>query len=311
MIESLVFSVVHPKKFGLYDIARALSLFGNTIDASRLYTEISGLGEMLKVCLARSRVNRSRHFVFWDNSVFSMVMMLIARASNGSTYYYLHEPGGLGQKLVKGDGLLYSILASIAESLMMLIANMTLVPSPDKLVFGDKFAPLLFIESSSPEPIRGDKTFVGFLGARRRSRLHHVFSEVSEHLCNAGYPTAYFPSEEHGYSGADKLVFLRHCKAVWNVYGVPYNQSGVTGDCIMNRVRCVVSKHEPYRATLDALGLCIEIDMRQSPEQIADVIIGSIAVSQKPDDNGEAAKAASEFGGAEAFRRYWLPLFDQ
>ena len=121
----------------------------------------------------------------------------------------------------------------------------------------------------------------------------------------------YFPSLESGSTYEDKVKFLSRCSAIWNCYGVPYNQSGVTGDCIFSNVPCIVSKFEPFTAVLSNMNLLIELDIERDDEELFNTILAALRDSEEGEKGSDSGNKsiASFFGGEEAFKRYWLPIF--
>ena len=304
-----VISVVHPKKYGLLDICEALSFYGNQSDSARAYSTITSRAKLAKLLVQRKSKKGSIGIVFWDNSFFSLFCLCLGKLFGARTFYYLHEPGGIGQKLIKGDRFIYAICASLAEALMGRLASKVIVPRFEALVFGDCYAPLLFVGDES-EYNSSEKKFIGFLGSRRKSRLEHVYRGLQAKLNKLGVESGYFPSKEFGVSKEDKLAFLNRCDAVWNVYAVPYNQSGVTGDCIMSDIRCIVSHYEPFLEELRQLNLALEVDITTDEDLIIEKLMSIYKEDSKKIDESDRRKIRSKFGGTLAFSKYWKPLFN-
>lgn len=306
---SNVYSVVHPNKHGLVDFCDALAHYGNTLDSNKVYDTASSISKIFSACINAKKSKSRISFVFVDNSLFSFFSLCICKLFKANTFYYLHEPGGIGQKLYKGDPFIYSLFASFAEVLMSKLSGKILVPRFEALVFGDHYAPLLFMSNAKKDSKKNSR-FIGFLGGRRKSRLEHIYSNMEKKLNKLGVKTGYFPSKEFGYSYAEKLTFLKRCDAVWNVYGVPYNQSGVTGDCIMCDVKCVVSQYEPFLDILNSLDLAVEVDIYSDEDQILESMLSIYEKKKNSLDDAERSKIRSEFGGALAFKKYWKKIFD-
>ncbi|MDA9143659.1 hypothetical protein N9N99_03685 [Gammaproteobacteria bacterium] len=304
-----VISFIHPKKFGLIDIANALTEYGHINDKTRVYSSISNFKDLLKT-LITNKNHKKTICIFWDNSLYSLNAMLVCAFFRVKILYYLHEPGGIGQKLYKGDPFIYSIKASIAEWLMKLISSKILVARADKLAFGDYYAPLLYSQNR-PYAKHNSKT-IGFLGAKRDHRMHHVFERISSKLTESGYKIIYFPSSVYGKDIKDKVKFMEECCAIWNCYGVPYNQSGVTGDCIASGVPCIVSKYEPFINDLENLDLSVKIDIRLSDDDLALQLIDILEKRMKAKIyfNNSKKELASIYGGELAFRKHWLKIFN-
>lgn len=106
MYRMISFAPLHRK--GLVDHSQAL----------QLYCSEEGIS-----CKAESSYGRifahfwrgSRLFIFWDNSFKSVFCAAILRMIGALVIYYYHEPGGIGQKLVKNDPFFYSLFAALAE----------------------------------------------------------------------------------------------------------------------------------------------------------------------------------------------------
>lgn len=303
-----VISYVHPKKFGLLDHANALTEFGNSIDSDRKYSTETNIIKFAKKLISNRGKGVNSICIFWDNSLYAYIAMLICFFLGAQRLYYLHEPGGIGQKLNKGDPFIYSLKASFGEWLIKKISSAILIPRHDKLAFGNFYTPLLY---SDIRPNRKrDSNIIGFLGARRSHRLHHLFQRISEELITRGYEVKYFPSSSYGKTNFDKINFLSNCACIWNCYGVEYNQSGVTGDCIASGIPCVVSCHEPFRKELDELGLLIELDIKLEEKKLIDQLIFKLENNDKYDIyfDDKSKKLVSEIGGRLAFSKYWLKM---
>lgn len=304
-----VISFVHPTKLGLLDHAEALTEYGTLLDEKRSYHTHTSIFN-LAVNLIQMRRNGSQCIcVFWDNSINTLIAMLLCSLFRVPKLYYLHEPGGIGQKLSKGDPFIYSLKAAFAESLFKSVSSMVLVARCDKLAFGDYYAPLLF---NDDRPVRVNSSrVIGFLGAKRNHRLYHIWQRISAELVSKGYELREFPSADYGKTNAEKVSFLSECACVWNCYGVPYNQSGVTGDCIASAVPCIVSGYEPFAKELKELELLIELDIKLPESEMVAQLIDQLEKNIKHDTacKDRTHQFASEIGGRLAFSKYWLPIF--
>jgi hypothetical protein len=296
-----VLSLCHPRKPGLLDHAETIVRYGRMFDTEAHYERISHFRDLKKLRGDRVVV------VIWDNSPASLALAWACKMRGAKIVYYLHEPGGLGQKLVKDDPLVYSFLAAYAELSFRGVADLVAVPRYDRMAHGDVFLPLPFWEERpAPAPVANR---IGFIGARRQHRLQHVFAALEPAIRAEGFVPAYFPAPEGGATEADKFAFLASCAAVWNPYGVPLNQSGVTLDAAMSSIPVIGTAFEPFREALKRLGLFYELRLSEGPESLTDqlrVILLRLATktNRKPVD----ATARSELAGAAMFQRRWLPF---
>jgi len=307
--ENVVVSICHPGKFGLVDHAEALVHYGQRLDPQRTYVLAQGLDEVFAVARRIRRTGNKAVCVVWDNSLATFASAVLAKQLGLTFVYYYHEPGGIGQKLFKADPLLYSLKSSLGEWLMCQLADRRAVARPDKLCFGDLYFPLLFDDQRPPWNSR--KRVIGFLGARRNQRFFDLFQQMAPSFAAAGFEVAYFPSPESGRSREEKFAFLANCTAIWNVYGVSFNQSGVTGDCFMSSTPVIASHFEPYRELLALHGKLVEVDLFQEPKDMCARLVANLErlVQARPGQDPESLRQAqSAFGGAAAFSNHWLPV---
>jgi hypothetical protein len=309
--EDLVISFCHRTKLGLRDHSLALVKYGTLRDKKRVYRESGSLFYSFINILKHRLRGQSVICVIWDNSWTSLALSILAQLSRCHVVYYYHEPGGLGQKLFKGDPAIYAVAASLAESAFKMVATRTVVARRDRLAFGDAFCPLLY-DDARPRRRSTSAPLIGFLGARRQHRLYNQFLIVADLLRKQGWEVGFFPSERWGSSTADKFNFLSLCKMVWNVYGVPFNQSGVTGDCFMSGTPMVHSPLEPEKSKLASAGLSIQISLDMKPEEICRLILASSQSRSSIENlqNNEDHEIKSEYGGKIAFEENWLNLFE-
>jgi hypothetical protein len=296
-----VLSLCHPRKPGLLDHAQTIVRYGRMFDPDARYKLVSRFGDLTKWRGGGTVV------VIWDNSPASLALAWVLKLRGAKIVYYLHEPGGLGQKLVKDDPLVYSFLAAYAELCFRGVADLVAVPRFDRMAHGDVFLPLPFWEER-PDPVPGANR-IGFIGARRRHRLQHVFAALEPVIRAEGFVPAYFPAPDGGAAEADKLAFLAGCAAVWNPYGVPLNQSGVTLDAAMSSIPVIGTAFEPFRDILKRFGLFYELRLSEGPESLADQLrVILLRLAAKSDRKPVEAAARSELAGAAMFQRRWLPF---
>lgn len=295
-----VFSLCHPRKPGLLDHARAIVRYGRLYDTPARYDLISHLSDI-------GKITRDATVVTWDNSPASLALAWACKIRGARIVYYLHEPGGLGQKLVKDDPLFYSFLAAFAELSFRGVADLVAVPRYDRMAHGDVFLPLPFRDDRPPPASNARR--IGFIGARRHHRLQHVFAGLEPVIRREGFEPAYFPAPGGGFGEADKFAFLSECAAVWNPYGVPLNQSGVTLDAAMSSIPVIGTAFEPFRETLKRYGLFYELRLADGPESLAEQMrVILLRLAAKTDRSPVDPVALSELGGAAMFRRRWLPF---
>lgn len=306
---NFIASICNHKKLGLKDHALALEYYGNMNDSEREYLLVKNFFHLIHIFFLSKRENKYGLFLIWDNSIRSLLLGLISRALGFTLVYYYHEPGGLNQKLLKKDPLIYSFKAALGEWLFQKIAHYSLVARLDKVSAGYVFCPLLFDDR---RPKSNPQNFIGFLG-RQMHRHHALFNSFKPTLENAGYEIVFFPSKHFGSSASDKFIFLGQCIAVWNVYEVPYNQSGVTGDALMSGTPVIFSRYEPFQLLLLRCKLGVYVDITKPASEILEKLLRDI--SDSGNRRGIKSKKAlkleqSRFGGNIAFINHWKVFFD-
>lgn len=295
-------SLVNKRRLGLVDHARAL----------QIYCEKSGnAGKVAHSFLDLLRLKNNDIMIVWDNSIRTILLALTYRLFySGRILYYYHEPGGIGQKLMKNDPFLYAILATCAENLNKRISHKILVPKLKDLPEGNFIAPLLFHEQKIEQNDKRDILTVGLLGTPRPNRFIRLLQQLTAACLDV--EIEFFPSDKWGTDLHSKQKFLSACDAVWNVYAVSYNQSGVTGDCIMSGKPVFHSKYEPYASLLSQLKISLEIEVGTSYEALERQFNKHIETIKNQKLDLIALKhAASKFGGNVCFEDHWLKIFEQ
>jgi hypothetical protein len=299
-----IISVCKREKLGLMDLAEALTYYGNTNDSSRKYFILKSFFHIFIYTLK----NRSRNiFVFWDNSVSTLSVMLICFIFRMKIIYYLHEPGGFKHKRQLRATFFYSLFATLNEHVCILLSTYVGISMRRNLEYGDYFLPLLYDER---RPKHCPKKIIGFVGSQKKERMPDVFKSVAIGLKSFGYQISYFPSLEHGSSRKKKFEFLSKCSAVWNVFAYKYNLSGVTGDSFMSGVPIIVSKYEPHIKFLFRNDLAIKVNINDSSDKIIKKIIKYLNTQKNMTRQKKLQNDQSIFGGSRAFINYWKIAFD-
>jgi len=124
-----------------------------------------------------------------------------------------------------------------------------------------------------------------------------------------GYQAIFFPSKEYGFLEHQKFDFLSRTDIVWNVFNCPNNISAVTGDAFMSKTPIIVSKYEKFIKLLRKHNLCVEIDIYDPPNFIAEKILSYLSMNNNPLPS--ISTDHSNFGGSKAYVKYWQPVFYQ
>jgi hypothetical protein len=307
----IIGSICHPKKQGLIDHAEALQYYGTGNDEKNKYYGDLNLRLICRIRLEGLLRGNKVILVVWDNSFQTLLNTIISRIIGARIYYYYHEPGGVKEKLYKTGSLSYSFSVSIVESLFKLVSTKILVAKRHSCDKSYTFCPLLF-RDDRPSWSPSVKNIVGFIGKSRSARSFGELSKFSKILKDLNVEIKIFPDDYDSNDYEEKVKFLSKCLIVWNVYTRRYNQSGVTGDCIMSGVPIIHSEHEPWKNIIFQNGLGYELKEGYSDFQLKKIIEDVQRKARSIDLDGFAVNddIASNFGGKNAFMSHWKLVFD-
>ncbi|MBK4736708.1 hypothetical protein [Noviherbaspirillum pedocola] len=261
----------------------------------------------LLLCVARKECTA---LILWSVGITYLLLPLI-RLLNRQVHIVAvcHEPGGLRQRLRKGDPFIYSHVVSLYECLFLRFADMVITPnSENSKKHAMRYAPLIFTPPGEAHAPAHDA--VVYLGKRSAHRCLDFFegvaSKVLLSLAGREGDIAFFPTE-NSKTSADKDELMRHALCTVNIYSVPHNQSGVTPDSLRYGVPVIVSELDAFAPHVRAYGAGVVLDREQiATEHIAAAIRD---IEAHFDSYSDAALRMFEehFGGA-AYRRHWMPV---
>jgi hypothetical protein len=260
---------------------------------------------------------KSQLALLWSFGGVALTLPLLKLLTPGTRWcVILHEPGGLRAKFSKGDVWYRAIVSALLEYICLIFADWIVVPRSDKLSLVRRVAkvslPLLY-NSSYVAPLRRAlggqaEKIVLYLGRRDlRRKLEMFVSDAFRTRVRQVVPDCqfrFFPEDEGTFgSTEEKLEALSKASVVLNFYTVPYNQSGVTVDVLMNDLPVLVSSLDPNSYLLKQHGLVLDPDV--SDESIADAV-GRLIMSESRED-GVYRVLGDRLGGKFAFDDFWLP----
>lgn len=302
----IIISLCHKKKYGLLDIANALTMYGNRHENFIDFYLLSNSINLFK--LLTNSPNKIICCVVWDNSFFSLFNCFLLKLFSIKIIYYYHEPGGFRHKVNNLKNKFFSALGqSIAEFLFKLLSTYNAVSLKKNLHHGHFYLPILFSDIRPPR--RKKNKTIGFMGFRKRERCPILFEKTVQILQKNGYQAIFFPSKEYGFLEHQKFDFLSRTDIVWNVFNCPNNISAVTGDAFMSKTPIIVSKYEKFIKLLRKHNLCVEIDIYDPPNFIAEKILSYLSMNNNPLPS--ISTDHSNFGGSKAYVKYWQPVFYQ
>lgn len=230
----------------------------------------------------------------------NVLIGLWARLNRVPVIYYLHEPSNLSEKLSKGDSPHYATLVALTQQLETRIADIILV-AVDALVDhatrhfpharGSVFVMPLAIPSlpkGHGTPRSESRHRVLYLGRADSARCLTQFSALAIEMAASTpdiratmltYSTLDPPlpgvetRSGKSYSDDEMLELLDESIVIWNVYGKPYAQSGVTPVALRSGVPLLVSEHEKEKQLLTE-GTAIEVPIHGfDPKNLMEQII--------------------------------------
>jgi len=306
---SLILSVCKPNKLGLMDLAKSLVWYGNTLDSNNRYFILEGFLYFISISINAIKKKETVICIFWDNSLYSLMYLVLSRLFLFKTIYYYHEPGGYSHKRQLRASISYSLFASVGDKIFLTLTQFIGISKVDNINSGDFFLPLLYA-NERPLHLKYTKK-IGYLGNLKGERLPNVLKRIEIQLNTLGYEVIYFPSIKYGRSTSDKYSFLSQCAAIWNVYAYPYNLSAVTGDAFMSNTPLIVSKYEPFLQVLSNNNLAILLDPYLSDIDLVKLIDESIKKNEESSPSSSLIHDQSKFGGGAAFHEHWRECFER
>lgn len=259
---------------------------------------------------------RSPVIVVWSFGVVALLLPLLRLICPFAVWcVVLHEPGGLRAKMKKGDIWYRALISAFLEWNCILFANWIIVPRKDKaaLVPFAKVVslPLLYrsashkgVEVAIRDTCPPKILYVGRRDDRRKLNLFQseTFRDSIRKKAH-GCTFDFFPPRANSFATTDeKLAAFKHASAVLNFYTVPYNQSGVTVDALINGVPVLVSDFDPHAEIMRQYGLALPAD--SGDDKIASALLQMI----RDQDHLRviAKRLGDKLGGIDAFRATWL-----
>lgn len=255
--------VCESKKAGMAEHLEAIraSLAASTAAAAVSRSPQVSMATWFADVLRRLRAGRGLA-VFFSIGPASVALMLYARLAGWLTVYYCHEPGGWGYLRLR-NGRIRSALILALNAGLTWGCHKALVGSPyARRPFGRKaiFCPLPYrgVDGSAAAGTAtgaGAQPAVGMLGTisgERGIRELATLASRFDVVVLSNRPLPAFAAQharvlsDREFSRDDKQRFLGGVSCVVNVRRDPYNQSGVTAECLIHGVPVVTSTHDPY-----------------------------------------------------------------
>lgn len=316
----MILSIADRPRYGLLEHSEAMVDYarrhggtpGQTLYHPRLETAAGTAKAPFSVreLLRRAARREFSTLVLWSVGITYLLLPLVRLLHPRARILIVcHEPGGLGQRLAKKDGFLYSVTVSLYERLFFPFAHLIVTPNlRNSDTYGMPFAPLLFVEPAAGG--EAERDCLVYLGRKSHSRSLDLFTgEACRRLlqgAGSALRFSFFPDGERR-SSQDKERLMRQAVCTANLYTVRHNQSGVTPDSLRFGVPVIVSEFDAFATEIKQYRAGIVLRKDQiSTESVAQ------AVRQiRADFDGYAAGAGQLFDayfGDAGFRRYWMPL---
>jgi hypothetical protein len=236
---------------------------------------------------------------------------LSAKILGKNTILYIHEPLKLQARLAKGVPLLKSILIFIVHCFESLL--------PDKVLTGNKFnrkywhrnlifAPLLYQKNNNDICWTDRKSNLLYFGRLDSEKYFNEFMSLNikkEIIATANLNINETAIPIKRLTANDKNnIFLNH-KYIWCVQKNNFSQSGVLLDAIRFGCVVIISESDPIKDKIDSsryIALPSVFDEKLI-EDLIKLYEFQFPLGPKNDD------LFSEFGGLDAFEKYWKKVF--
>jgi len=304
----VIFSIVDRPRYGLLEHSQALCFYADfvgipvkSIVHASLPKKQGELYFSMKFLLKRKKST----IVLWAFGP-SVLFLPWLRLRGNRVIMVFHEPGGLWQRLRKGDGLLYSMLVSLIEKTFCSFSSSKVTPNRRNAEGKFLFAPLIFKQALCGYNFDHRlKRPAVYLGRKDQRRCFQEFLELSN---SKPQDYVFFPSKNSS-SETEKQALVTKARCVFNVYRVDHNQSGVTPDALRCGTPVVVGANDAWAADILALklGSVINIDSIKSGvdvERAINQVVKDEAMSRR------CYEYSDEEFGFTAFLKYWRDLLE-
>lgn len=315
----MIVNVVDRPRWGLFEHAKALNNycadegFSVAMIAGKLFgTQSSCFGQLFKIFTSFFKSDFSLVFIVWSfGPLLPFIGFLSLFSSRITAILVLHEPGGIRQRLEKGDKFLYALVLSAYEFCFKSLYTIGTPNFQNSRRYGLKYLPLIQELQRAHKPEQRESNLcrtVTFLGRKDERRFYSFFRrpEFSHELARKYQFNLKFFPDGHLKSTEQKIQLLETTVCVLNIYNVKYNQSGVISDSLAAGCPVVVSELEPEADFIkkNGLGIVLHLDLLDLDEIIR--AIGE-AYEIRRNWGPSQQKAVDEFCGLSAFRKWWLP----
>ena len=310
----MLISVVDKNRYGLFEHSLALTNFflmsGNENKAANLFRsdgQVHGaLNFSIFKLLSIIYKNRAATLVVWSVGISYFILPIINLFfSSVKIIVVIHEPGGIVQRLKKGDPLLYALAVSFYELLLFFSKVIKVTPNvKNSKKYNLIYAPLLFDSLNMNQTIM-DKSTVVYLGRKAEVRSLSLFKFLKDNKALTNFDFEFFPTLKT--STEDKKELMEKAVCTLNLYVVPHNQSGVTVDSLRFAIPVVVTNFDAFGDLIlhRNAGVVIPIDslsMSSVLDAINHIKSNFVAMSKSAYELYE-----DEFGYT-AFCSFWLPI---
>ncbi|OWS70690.1 hypothetical protein CBI31_00085 [Polynucleobacter campilacus] len=190
---------------------------------------------------------------------FSIIILIISKIANIKTYYYCHEPGDFKYYNFRNSWFKSIILLSLNYILIKICKEVVIPNKNYKSLYGKTtlYCPLQSNIVDFVSVINGSKVYdIGYLGTISKERglsssnfLSYSIGVLSNQKFNYKLPSNVEILSQLKFSDAKKNHFLKSCSVIFNLRDQPYNQSGVTMECLMSGVPVLTTTFDYYVST--------------------------------------------------------------
>lgn len=245
-----------------------------------------------------------KKIIIWSTGITYFALPLL-RLMGKKIIVVIHEPGGITQRLRKGDSYIYSLFVTLIE-IFLIFATIKVTPNKKNSSKSLFFAPLLLENKKICKITNKDLNKVLYLGRKDKRRSFDLFMNNSLRAKNKHLRFAVFPSKKQ-FTFEQKIKLMKKVFVVLNLYKVNHNQSGVTIDSLSFGRPIIISEKDAFSELIIKNQLGVVIPSDQISIESINSAIEEINNNRKKYSKNINKIFNREFG-FDAFKKYWLCL---
>jgi hypothetical protein len=196
--------------------------------------------------------------IFWSLGL-SVLCAPLLRIAGRRTVLVYHEPSTLKERVKKTGQWSKAMVSSLVLAALVPTFSRLVTPNRANAArLGVPYARLPIAPPPTDVPKHRTGLKVVFLGARLSTRSVDLF-EMARTSLSGKAEFRYFPDGNDRTEAAKRCLLSSSGCVVWNLFRVPYNQSGVTLDALSCGVPILITEMEPLGDLLVDKGAAIRL----------------------------------------------------